>query len=117
MNQATEAAIWQHGEKVKARFNLDPTLPPIALCRKLRRLEQQAHRAAEDYCNGDLTSYQYDQQTAAIRRKVLRLLGPTAEDALSMNGDPRGYALKVVPADGLPTDWGGYGLLAPDLTR
>lgn len=43
-----------------------------------------------------------------------------------VNGDPRGYALKIdnatlegralIAAVGLHTDWGGYGILSPEIT-
>jgi hypothetical protein len=115
MNLQTETKIRQHGELVKQIFGLDPALDPLALCRKLRRLETAAQRAAEAYCNGVLDSDAYAARVAATRAKLTELLGPTG-NAVLINGDPRGYALKLEPAQGLPRDWGGYGLLAPDLT-
>lgn len=41
-----------------------------------------------------------------------------ATDRVWFNGDPRGYALKVDLRDGetLHRDWGGYGIIAPDLS-
>jgi hypothetical protein len=139
-------AIVQHGFKLLDAFPLAlghaiPTTPdhhgepahPVQLCKALRRVETKAHRLAECMCNEP----HLDQDAAdrTLDRCLVRaqeLLGLSAGQAaacgLFINRDPRGYALKLgddwtkkynATADRerrIPQDWGGYGLLAPDLT-
>lgn len=104
--------------------------------RALRTIENHMHDYAERSCsqepddrNGtrrmyssilsgwiDLDSDDDDaRQDAAVIDKIARILGYRPV-GLFVNGDPRGYALKVQPehAGDLRKDWGGYGLLAPD---
>ena len=33
-------------------FNLDPNLDPVKLCKKLFKLENKAHKLAEDFATG-----------------------------------------------------------------
>jgi hypothetical protein len=87
--------------------------------RKLRRLEARAHLAATSYCDGDITADRYEEEQEAVRRAVEKLAGGELT-ALYINGDPRGYALKLdLPGEAIPvgmaTDWGGYGILAPEI--
>jgi len=96
---------------------------------KLRRLEATAHRNAELSCNGDLTEEQEQRRDDRTRKQVEELLPRLKQFehnprcTFFINGDPRGYTLKVqediVPhlrALGLNahTDFGGYFILAPD---
>jgi hypothetical protein len=95
---------------------------------KLRRIEAKAHRYAEMGCNGELTEDQEAKQEEAIRQSVSRVFGMKrpkkgAEDGAGLpagffiNGDPRGYALKIKELhvrEGMHKDWGGYGILAPE---
>jgi len=55
-----------------------------------------------------------DAYEAMIARRVVALIGTVP--GLFVNTDARGYALKVQPdhAADLTTDWGGYGILAPE---
>ncbi len=88
----------------------------------LRRLECKITRhnerlcSSEWYCNHPkYGSDEYDAQlTAYAVATIQRLIGPV--DGIYINGDPRGYALKIQAehADGLVKDWGGYGILAPE---
>lgn len=108
----------------------------------LWKLEREAHRAAEAHCNGTPFATSYGPQTenlyhfganetdwedfgAVIRTRVERVLGHTVP-GFFVNGDARGYALKIDPdnqqgrelieAAGLHKDWGGYGILSPEIT-
>lgn len=92
--------------------------------RPLRLIEAEAHRAAEDACNGDITDTAYEALTARLSNRVAVLFGGALPRGFFINGDPRGYALKLddekykdVPYDDKPihyTDMGGYMILAPD---
>lgn len=86
----------------------------------LLKLEKIAHKAATDYCNGDIQSELYDAIADNTKLSVYKLL-PNVK-GLKINGDPRGYALKIddevmreynYPLD---RDMGGYGILSPDIS-
>ncbi len=89
----------------------------------LWKLEKEAHKLAEDYSNGLLESDQWELETDKIAGKVQELFNNKLK-GFFVNGDPRGYALKInddVMRDtpysniGLDRDWGGYGLLSPEI--
>ena len=98
--------------------------PPESILRCLRRLENRANAAATAQCNGELYRGQPYRDEAAWERfiahttaEVGRILGYVPR-GLFVNSDPRGYSLKIegeIP-EGMHTDWGGYGILAPDFT-
>lgn len=113
--------IKEHGEKLKTIFNLSPDIDAVELCKKLRILENQAHSWAELLCNGDVSQAEYDVQTDRILMRVDRLLNFSKQQInVFVNGDPRGYALKIYDRDvrekslDIDRDMGGYGLIAPD---
>ena len=89
--------------------------------RKASRLlwdaEKAAHHAAEQYCNGEIDSEAWDRVKDETRAKVIDALG-SLPPGFFVNGDPRGYALKL-EADSVPIDmhrdWGGYQILSPEL--
>lgn len=109
--------IRAHGEKLNKAFNTSHD--PVALCKAVFRLENKMHKAALDYCN--LADYgdQYDKVEASVRKSLAKWLGDSLP--VYINSDPRGYALKIddnIMRErniDLPTDWGGYGVIAPDL--
>lgn len=92
--------------------------------RKLHRIEATAHRWAEDECNYDISEAESERRDKAILDRVDRILRFRAQSIpVIYDGDPRGYALKIDDAwmrehrditEGMVTDWGGYGILAPD---
>ena len=116
---------------------------PVALCKKLRRIETSLKKPLCDYCNGDFKDDDEGTGMDAVcdkaRARVVALLfrfditknpHPNCACGLFVNRDPRGYALKFSEewtakfndsrrAAGLPgiyRDMGGYGIVAPDLT-
>ena len=132
--------IKQHGEKLNAIFNTG--IEPIALCKKLKRLEVKAHHATTCLCNtntldrlelNQYTGYDVKQATEEeqdaffdkIFASLVKILGKEAETACFINFDPRGYALKIKSeymetlgdnGRALHKDWGSFGILAPDLS-
>jgi hypothetical protein len=126
--------IEDHGNKLNAIFNTG--IDPVALCKKLRTLEIKANKLATDYCNGEngITSENWEEKITPVMQKVYTLLnnGKYNDDRphqkrvpIFLNGDARGYALKIndsyvklLQASGknIYTDMGGYGILAPDFT-
>jgi hypothetical protein len=91
------------------------------LADKVRLLEREAHGLAERYCNGRTEEKYYDSQSKSILTRLNKLLHFREKNIpVFVNGDPRGYALKIdsdyVREHELPIHryWGGYGILYPD---
>ena len=65
--------IKNHGEQLKNIFNLDSNIDPVKLCKKLFRLENKAHRLAEDGCNGFAIPmiYQGDIAVGEIENEIM----------------------------------------------
>ena len=111
-----------HGRNLLALFPRATLTDPVKLCKRLRRIEAQASQGAVDYCNGLMDCDGWERFTDTILDNLSEILQPEGVP-IFVNGDPRGYALKIRdewmrehrPA--LHTDWGGYGILAPDLTE
>jgi hypothetical protein len=126
MNEKQRQAEWK-ARHLKALATLGFT----GSYRTLKTLENRAHRNAEQYCNdpyyGGIEGDEYERRQEVIAEQVKRLFGGTLPAGFFINGDPRGYALKInagneagmtyhpeyIP-EGLHKDWGGYGILAPD---
>lgn len=136
MNDKTRQAIIRHGQALLAAFPNATELDPLALCKKLRRIEHSAAQIGLRLSNGPEWAYdEADKAKDAIRTRLWKLLNWTSEQAqhFFVNCDPRGLALKMeddwtrshnaqlrasdTPEFQLQTDWGGYGLIAPDLTN
>jgi hypothetical protein len=83
----------------------------------LRAIENEANRNAVLYCNGDIDGPQYEARKWNTIARVSGLQHGNLPAGFFVNGDPRGYALKI-ESDNLPEgihkDWGGYGILAPE---
>lgn len=108
----------------------------ITLCKKLRRLENEAHNLATDYCTGEngINTENWEDKIAPVMQKVYKLLnnGVYNDDRphqkkvpIFLNGDCRGYALKINSSyvkllqgagKNIHTDWGGYGIICPDFS-
>lgn len=90
---------------------------------RLLRIEQITHKAATNYCNGDIDSDMWDRICEVQSSNVQQLFRGNLK-GFFINGDARGYALKIKDSVmreaykeiRLQTDWGGYGLLAPEIT-
>ena len=113
--------IMRHGFNLNRIFNLN-RMDPVTLAKQVHRLEVKAHRLAEDNCNGFIESdAAYDKKENAILKSLDRILNFKAQNIpVFVNGDPRGYALKIDDAYvrehnlDIYRDWGGYGILAPE---
>lgn len=111
--------IRKHGEQLKAIFGLD--VDAVKLCKSLFRIEHKAHQMATDYCNGTggIDTDNWDAKIAPIMAKVDKILSYTTKKIpVFLNGDARGYALKIDSNSAknmcIHKDWGGYGIIAPD---
>jgi hypothetical protein len=92
-------------------------LTGLQIWRKLRLVENRVNHAALDYCNGEIDSDQWETVAQDAGRAVKRIFG-WVPDGFFVNGDPRGYALKldnekIVLPEKIHRDMGGYGILAP----
>ena len=123
MTNKQEKAIIQHGKNLNAIFNTG--IDPLTLCIKLRRIENRIHMHAINYCNGVMLYSAYNQAEKRALTAVNKLLNFRAQNVpVFINGDPRGYALKIKEdwirnnhSIRLECDWGGYGLIAPEFNR
>ena len=108
--------IKKHGDNLKAIFKID--IDSTKLCKMLFRLENKAHQLATDFCNGDINQLEWDTKGDKILAKVETILKDKKN--LLLNGDARGYALKIddkyIRDNNLTIyrDFGGYGIIAPD---
>ena len=108
--------IKKHGDTLKNIFNLN--IDSVKLCKKLFKLEREAQRLALLYCNEGI---EIDEEVNQILIKVSKILNTNINN-IFFNGDPRGYALKfdekfIKDKDIIHRDWGGYGIVAPDLSE
>lgn len=97
MNAKTKSAIIRHGESLIAALPNCTERDPIALCKKLRRIETSLTKPLTDYCNGTFQDDEEGTKLDAIcdkaYSKVHAILGKNIP--LLINRDPRGHALKL----------------------
>lgn len=95
-----------------------PVTDGLKLWRKLRRIEADAHQFAEQCCNYGVEDCDLENHEMKIKFRVARVFGGKLPPGFFINGDPRGYALKL-EANSVPdwphTDWGRYQILAPEI--
>jgi len=112
--------IQEYGEILVAFFSLPPDTDPVKLCKGLHRIETTAHRLAEACCNGEIEDSVYAEKEQALILRLIKII-PSAGSTCFINGDPRGYALKITEEASKTfcghKDWGGYGILAPDFSE
>ena len=112
--------IEKHGQDLNNLFNTQ--FDNIELCKKLRRLEAKASNLTLHECNTGENKEAELKQILTKVQKILKTEDMELHKAIFINGDPRGYALKI--DDNyirehnveLHRDWGGYGILAPDFS-
>jgi len=111
--------IEKHGNNLKIIFNLEGD--PIALSKKVHRIETKAHGLAIDYCNGVISTEQWEGVSEGILESLDKVLNFVNQHIpVFVNGDARGYTLKIKDSYirehdlTIYRDWGGYGIIAPD---
>lgn len=113
--------IRNHGEDLNRIFGL--TDDPTKTAKMVHRFEVKAHRLATDYCNGEngVTTDNWEEKSDAILDALNKKLNFRRKGIpVFVNGDARGYALKIhdeyIRQHDLKIhrDWGGYGILAPE---
>ena len=112
--------ITKHGENLNKIFGLDED--PVALCKKLLRLENKMTRVNTDWINGDIEEDEQDKVEKQVLASLDKILGYKAKGIpVFVNTDPRGNALKIKDdwvrknrdKYQIYSDMGGYGILAP----
>lgn len=92
------------------------------LSNKLRKIEAEISRHILDYSNGDRNNINTELD---LTKNQVQSLFNNKLQGFFINTDPRGYALKIKSnyqdilrnsGINLQSDWGGYGLLAPEIT-
>jgi hypothetical protein len=118
LTPARREAILIHTLRLRRIF---PKAQSVDLYARLHRIEAEAHSFAERECNEQLPDGASERKDASLLKRLDALLGfREAKIDVFINGDPRGYALKIsdacMRAKGLDlyTDMGGHGLLCPD---
>jgi len=110
--------IKKHGDNLKKIFNLDKSVDSIKLCKSLFRLENKAQKLTLDFANGVIDQNYFDKKIEPLLIKVENILN-VLDQPIFVNNDPRGYAFKIsdtyVKNKEIFKDWGGYGIIAPDL--
>ena len=108
-------ALVKHLELIsKLSTNVNCPPYPFDVLGELYKLERKANRITTDQCNGEGNEDAQEKQLNKILTRVNELL---KVKTAFINGDPRGYALKLNEEEakelGIYQDWGGYGILAP----
>lgn len=115
--------VKKHGEQLLVIFPKAKIQDPVLLYQHLLRLQTSAEQITLRLCNGPEYSQgpdYVDKLLDKILQKVEDLLQAKQSGVnVFINRDPRGYALKIEDTDMigrvLHKDWGGYGILAPEL--
>lgn len=99
----------------------------LKLWRKLRAIERALYTVCERYTNGECDLRAWEKAKASGRIALHVAFGGEIPKGVYINGDPRGHMLKLdcgsagepgVPIpEGMERDWGGDGLLAPEITE
>lgn len=115
INGHNAPAFCRHLQTLSQLAGLDMPYP-FELYTTLLRLERKANRLTTALCNENPDTEKIEKQLNKIANKVRKLL-PNAK-TFFINYDPRGYALKLKEEErtalGMWSDFGGYGILAPE---
>ena len=123
MKKENADQFFRHVCNLQTLAGLDNYHDALTLYKSLHRLEARISRENTDDCNGtsNLTDKQSESRDERRFKKFQSLLPNVS--GLFINGDPRGYALKIHTKDAMELrykginiyqDWGGYGILAPE---
>lgn len=89
---------------------------PVALLKRIHRVETAGRQLMTDYCNGRITLDGVDKISDKQLARVRAILGPGPE--IIGNRDPRGHYLKINDETArhlrIYRDMGGYGVICPE---
>jgi len=113
--------ISKHVEMIQKMFNLpysQTNSEALVFFKKIRLLENRAHKLAERWCNGKVSEFAFEKGQKSILTEIDEILHYSKKEIkVIFNSDPRGYALKIEEEKLPPAlfkDWGGFGIIAPD---
>lgn len=115
--------IAEHMRALRAIFpGLSREAEPKNVYEQLRAIEERAHRQAERECNTNVPEHVSEAVDKQILIELDQILGfKAAKVPVFLNGDPRGYAIKIHDSFvrdhrdiDIHRDWGGYGIIAPE---
>lgn len=101
MKESIKKQIENHGNNLNEIFKTG--IEPIALCKKLRVLENRAHQICLNYTNGEYNKredgykdFSHDMnKIKSLVIKTLSIADGELLNALYFNLDPRGHCLKI----------------------
>jgi hypothetical protein len=138
MREATERFRAAHHRALETLRADSCTLSGLQIWRKLVQLERLAHAGATAQCNGEpirivwplfgVREYDFNktenawEQLSDVVRDCIRNIFGQIPQGFFVNGDARGYALKLDPdkttiPQGMHTDWGRNGILAAEINN
>lgn len=125
MKEEIKVRVLNHVDNLNVIFNLklETEKEKLSFIRKLRRLELKGNDISLDFCNGR-SFIDTEKDINIILNEVDKLLGYVEKGIpIFFNSDIRGYSLKIDDEYvrehrlNITTDWGGYGILVPNLSR
>lgn len=86
MNAKTREAIETHGKNLLRIFPNATEQDPLALCKKLRRIETVAHRNSEAFCNGEIDSETYERARDRVYVRLDCLVWESESESVDDDG-------------------------------
>jgi hypothetical protein len=115
--------LFRHVCNLQKLANVSTYHEAFLIYKKLHRIEARMNRIFTDECNGylELNEDQEEKRNQRVIKQLNDML--PGLKTIFLNGDPRGYALKISSEEArelrdkginIYTDWGGYGILCPE---
>tara|TARA_R110002020_G_scaffold273468_4_gene488679 strand:- start:911 stop:1285 length:375 start_codon:yes stop_codon:yes gene_type:complete len=113
-----EQAIKEHEQNLLIFFGREVSY------KELKALDEKVHSFYENCCCYEISEVEQEETELYFLEELLNIVGKENNDKVFLNGDPRGYSLKI-PYEirnkfwdtnkiNIYGDMGGYGILAPD---
>jgi len=116
LKEETRIKVTRHGKSLIDFFHLPKETDPVKLCKRLRKIEKVMRQACLAYCNGLMDIQTLENVEIKANEQLRKILGDASSQVV-INTDPRGYSLKIDnPPHTIYRDFGGYGIVAPDLS-
>ena len=111
-------AIKEHEQNLSTFFGREISY------KELKALDEKVHTFNEHCCSYEISEIEQEETENYFFEELLKIVGKENKDKVFLNGDPRGYSLKI-PYEirnkfwdtnriNIYGDMGGYGILAPD---
>ena len=111
-------AIKEHEKNLSTFFGREVSY------KELKELDNKVHSFNEHLCSYEISEIEEEETHNYFFEELLKIVGKENKEKVFLNGDPRGYSLKI-PYEirnkfwdtnriNIYGDMGGYGILAPD---